>query len=286
MLRRTRQAQRRMAGGKIDPVGNVGLQVQAQGERGAKVGDQPFAHFHLQRQQSVGRGRGQHHHLEKFLFRSGFARDAGIKRHRGLRELARFRQRIDLGDDAPHGLVHRSVAHVHPLHLGRQRAQRASEQERHAALQHVRALGSAGVEIDAAGVGEPRLAPVFVDRFPQTGFLELRLARRHDVVARQLAQVNLRRLVQQLHQLRAIFRFEAFLGHDRLEPMGQFVRALERVIARQFREDLSGLLDLGHGVIRFLASEQTDHARLAEVSGGFIMWPKALTNQCLQRRLT
>src|SRR5450759_862748 len=113
-----------------------------------------------------------------------------------------------------------------------------------------------------------------------------RQARRDHVVARELAQVRLCRLVQELYQLGAIFRFEAFRGNDRLQPVRQFVRALEGIVGRQLLKDLPRLLDAGHGVIRFLASKQTDHARLTEISGYLIMRQKVQKNQRSQPCLT
>src|SRR5450759_2779122 len=132
----------------------------------------------------------------------------------------------------------------------------------------------------------PRLAPVFVDRRPQTDLLVSRQARRDHVVARELAQVRLCRLVQELYQLGAIFRFEAFRGNDRLQPVRQFVRALEGIVGRQLLKDLPRLLDAGHGVIRFFASKQADHARLTEISGYPIMRQKVQKNQRSQPCLT
>jgi hypothetical protein len=60
--------------------------------------------------------------------------------------------------------------------------------------------------------------------------------------------------------------------------MAQFVRALEGVAARQLVEQLSRLLDIGHGVIWLLVAEQADHARLTGMSGHPMMRQEAQKN--------
>ena len=99
-----------------------------------------------------------------------------------------------------------------------------------------------------------------MDGRPQLLLLELRQTRIDDVVALQLAHRHLRRVVDQLDQLRKILGLETLRRAHRLQPVREFIHRLEGIAHRHLTQQALRLLELGHRVIRFVATKKFQHS--------------------------
>ncbi len=218
--------------------------------------DQALNQLDLHRQQAVRGRHREHHRLEELLLHGGLLGNSRVRSDFCIRVLAVLRKRVDLGDHAPQGVILEAVAHVLPFHLRSRRAQGSHRKQRHIRLKILPALLAGDEHVDANGESERGLAIELADRGPQPVFLILGQARRGEIVALQLAEMALSRIVQHQNQLRAVVGCEALPGAYGFQPMVEVLESLEGIASGNGVDDLPGLFDVGHGMIGLAAPKQ------------------------------
>ena len=218
---------------QIELVGAIAIRCRAEIEEAGQASGDAVAHFDLVGGQRVGGGDVQHQCVQQLALRAGVDDMAGIGQHHALGALFLFGEAVAVAQQLPGGGIDCDVAYQLQLHLRGHGQQLPHANQRHARPELIRLLIRLLIFADARAIGGGQGLRESVDALPQMQTLKIPQMRRIQIALQQLCLARLACLVQQHDGGGAQLGGEPRRVLDRLQPEGDLLQRLQRIVLRQ-----------------------------------------------------